>query len=83
MLEYQESERKTTGGHRISFSIIDILDPKKFTSRKTNEVLETKRTSPLENTECGSLDAQRAGKETPGHGESVSLYKNTGKKMCL
>ncbi|KAI7805728.1 NK1 transcription factor related 2-like,a [Triplophysa rosa] len=78
MIEYQESERKTTADHRISFSIIDILDPKKFTSRNTNEVLAKTRTLPLENTECGSLDTQRESKETPGHGESLSLYKNTG-----
>lgn len=82
MIEYQESERKTTAGHRISFSIIDILDPKKFTSRKTNEVLPKTRTLPLENTERGSLDTQRESKESPGHEESLSLHKSTGEKCA-
>ncbi|XP_051504241.1 NK1 transcription factor-related protein 2-like [Myxocyprinus asiaticus] len=73
MLEYQESGVKTTSGHRISFSILDILDPKKFTSKKT----DNKGSSPLENTEFGSLEEQRTGKESPGHGEPL-LCKNIG-----
>ncbi|TRY57832.1 hypothetical protein DNTS_022744 [Danionella cerebrum] len=35
MREHRESGVKAAPGHRISFSIIDILDPKKFTSKKT------------------------------------------------
>ncbi len=74
MLEYQESGVKTTSGHRISFSIIDILDPKKFTSKKTHAVLEKERTSSSENTELGSLEEKRNGKEE----ESLSICKNIG-----
>ncbi len=74
MLEYQESGVKTTSGHRISFSIIDILDPKKFTSKKTHAVLEKERTSSSENTELGSLEEKRNGKEE----EPLSICKNIG-----
>ncbi len=74
MLEYQESGVKTTSGHRISFSIIDILDPKKFTSKKTHAVLEKEGTSSSENTELGSLEEKRNGKEE----ESLSICKNIG-----
>ncbi|XP_055025749.1 NK1 transcription factor related 2-like,a [Misgurnus anguillicaudatus] len=76
MLEYKESGMKTTSSHRISFSIIDILDPQKFTSRKTEALSETKRASHLENTEFGSLEEQVTSKESHGHGES--LHINTG-----
>jgi len=70
MLEYQESGMKTTSGHRISFSIIDILDPKKFTSKRT--VSEEERTSSSGNTEFGSLEEQRNGKG------SLSICNNIG-----
>lgn len=72
MLEYQESGMKTTSGHRISFSIIDILDPKKFTSKRTVAVSEEERTSSSENTEFGSLEEQRTGKG------SLSICNNMG-----
>ncbi|KAI2658038.1 NK1 transcription factor-related protein 2 [Labeo rohita] len=78
MLEYQESGMKTTSGHRISFSIIDILDPKKFTSKKTHAVSEKERTLPSENTEFGSLEERHNGKESPGQEESLSICKNIG-----
>lgn len=77
MLEYQESGMKTTSGHRISFSIIDILDPKKFTSKRT---AEKERTSSSENIEFGSLEEQRNGKVSPGHGESLSIC-NIGEEI--
>ncbi|XP_067278108.1 NK1 transcription factor related 2-like,a [Pseudorasbora parva] len=75
MLEYQESAMKTTSGHRISFSIIDILDPKKFTSKRT---AEKERTSSLENTEFGSLEEQRNGEVSHVYGESLSICHNIG-----
>ncbi|XP_026113775.1 NK1 transcription factor-related protein 2-like [Carassius auratus] len=70
MLEYQESGAKTTPGHRISFSIIDILDPKKFTSKKSHAVSEKERASSSESTEFGSLE------ESPEHEGSFSSSKN-------
>lgn len=78
MLEYQESGVKATSGHRISFSIIDILDPKKFASKKSHAVSEKERTSSSGNTEFGSLEEQRNGKESTGHEESLSICKNIG-----
>lgn len=81
MLEYQESGMKTTSGHRISFSIIDILDPKKFTSKKTHAVSEKERTLPSENTEFGSLEERHNGKESPGQEESLSICKNIGEEI--
>ncbi|XP_016382100.1 NK1 transcription factor-related protein 2-like [Sinocyclocheilus rhinocerous] len=78
MLEYQESGGKATSGLRISFSITDILDPKKFTSKKTHAVSEKERTSSSGNTEFGSLEEQRNGKERTAHEESLSICKNIG-----
>ncbi|XP_056128423.1 NK1 transcription factor related 2-like,a [Rhinichthys klamathensis goyatoka] len=72
MLEYQESGMKTTSGHRISFSIIDILDPRKFTSKRTAAVSEEERTSSSENTEFGSLEREHNGKG------SLSICNNIG-----
>uniref|UniRef100_A0A673G767 NK1 transcription factor related 2-like,a n=1 Tax=Sinocyclocheilus rhinocerous TaxID=307959 RepID=A0A673G767_9TELE len=78
MLEYQESGGKATSGLRISFSITDILDPKKFTSKKTHAVSEKERTSSSGNTEFGSLEEQRNGKErdqsTDDHQSCVRLH---------
>ncbi|NP_997995.2 NK1 transcription factor related 2-like,a isoform X1 [Danio rerio] len=70
MLEYQESGGKGTSDHRISFSIIDILDPTKFTSKKT-DVSEKERTSSSENTGFGSLEESRNGKHSDGECEST------------
>uniref|UniRef100_A0A3B4ENE5 Homeobox domain-containing protein n=1 Tax=Pygocentrus nattereri TaxID=42514 RepID=A0A3B4ENE5_PYGNA len=47
MFEYQETEAKTTASHRISFSIIDILDPKKFTRKKLDGVEKDNTESPF------------------------------------
>uniref|UniRef100_A0A9J8B163 NK1 transcription factor related 2-like,a n=1 Tax=Cyprinus carpio carpio TaxID=630221 RepID=A0A9J8B163_CYPCA len=65
-------------GNRISFSIIDILDPKKFASKKSHAVSEKERTSSSGNTEFGSLEEKRNGKESTGHEESLSICKNIG-----
>lgn len=63
---------KGTSDHRISFSIIDILDPTKFTSKKT-DVSENERTSSSENTEFGSLKEPRNGKQSDGDCESIGM----------
>ncbi|XP_043110737.1 NK1 transcription factor related 2-like,a [Puntigrus tetrazona] len=81
MLECQESGAKSTPGHRISFSIIDILDPKKFTSKKRHAVSEKERTSSSEITEFGSLEERRNGKESPGHEGTLSICKNKGVRL--
>ncbi|XP_026135110.1 NK1 transcription factor-related protein 2-like [Carassius auratus] len=74
MLEYQESAVKATSGHRISFSIVDILDPKKFSSKKSHAVLEKERTSSSGDAELGSLKERRNGKEST----ELSICKNIG-----
>ncbi|XP_037553527.1 NK1 transcription factor related 2-like,a [Nematolebias whitei] len=42
--------------HKISFSIIDILDPNKFNSKRTNELSFAKETFPAPNAEGTSLE---------------------------
>uniref|UniRef100_A0A4W4E3V9 Homeobox domain-containing protein n=1 Tax=Electrophorus electricus TaxID=8005 RepID=A0A4W4E3V9_ELEEL len=62
MFEYQESGVKTTTSHRISFSIIDILDPKKFTHKKL--VGNSQKSSESSHTaKFGNLNSSFAGKE--------------------
>lgn len=49
MLDSNESNVKMTSSHRISFSIIDIMDPNKFNSKKILELFPTKDTFPSQN----------------------------------
>lgn len=53
MLDSEECEVKMTSGHKISFSIIDILDPNKFNSRRVNELARIR----VPNAEGTSLEA--------------------------
>ncbi|KAG9275303.1 NK1 transcription factor-related protein 2-like [Astyanax mexicanus] len=70
MLEYEEAGAKTTTGHRISFSIIDILDPKKFTSKKVDGVAKQNGETRFDGA-CG--------KETDAHPiEASSVNKDPG-----
>ncbi|XP_068184211.1 NK1 transcription factor related 2-like,a [Antennarius striatus] len=48
-----------TSSHKISFSIIDILDPKKFNSRRVNELSIIAEKFPVPNTEGSSLESDR------------------------
>lgn len=57
MLDSNESNVKMTSSHRISFSIIDILDPKKFNSKKKSELSPTKDKLPLLNAGLAHLEA--------------------------
>lgn len=41
--------------HKISFSIIDILDPKKFNSRRVNELSVAKETFPAQRADGADL----------------------------
>ncbi|CAB1343700.1 unnamed protein product [Coregonus sp. 'balchen'] len=49
MLDSNESNVKMTSSHRISFSIIDIMDPNKFNSKKICELFPTKDKFPSQN----------------------------------
>ena len=55
MLDSKDSGVMMTSSHRISFSIIDILDPKKFNSKRINEHSIAK--FPASGVEGESLDA--------------------------
>uniref|UniRef100_A0A4W5R5I6 NK1 transcription factor related 2-like,a n=1 Tax=Hucho hucho TaxID=62062 RepID=A0A4W5R5I6_9TELE len=57
MLDSKDSNVKMTSSHRISFSIIDILDPKKFNSKKISELSPTKDQLPLPNAGLANLEA--------------------------
>lgn len=45
-----------TSSHKISFSIIDILDPNKFNSKRVNELSTVKEKFPVPNAERTSLE---------------------------
>lgn len=73
MFEYQETGAKTSSSHRISFSIIDILDPKKFTRKKADGV---------EKDESHSRDVASSTKST-GDTEALSVDKDGGKRAPI
>ncbi|KAJ8391813.1 hypothetical protein AAFF_G00085850 [Aldrovandia affinis] len=55
MLEYRDTGVKMTPHHRISFSIVDILDPNKFNSKRTSSFSAEKDRLPLSDAGVGSL----------------------------
>ncbi|XP_064172947.1 NK1 transcription factor related 2-like,a [Anguilla rostrata] len=65
MLEYQDTGVKMISNHRISFSIIDILDPKKFNSKKTTSFSAEKQRLPSADDGVGSLSGGVSCKHGP------------------
>lgn len=63
MLDPKESGVTMTSTHKISFSIIDILDPKKFNSKRPNElsIVAEKFPAPNEEKNILSSDGSAAG----------------------
>lgn len=63
MLDPKESGVTMTSTHKISFSIIDILDPKKFNSKRPNElsIVAEKFPAPNEEKRILSSDSSAAG----------------------
>ncbi|KAM3862753.1 NK1 transcription factor-related protein 2-like [Diretmus argenteus] len=57
MLDSKDSGVRMMSTHKISFSIIDILDPKKFNSKRVNELSVAKEKFPLLNPEGASLES--------------------------
>lgn len=51
MLDPKESGVTMASAHKISFSIIDILDPKKFTNKRPNELSIVAKKFPAPNGE--------------------------------
>ncbi|XP_051234351.1 NK1 transcription factor related 2-like,a [Dicentrarchus labrax] len=57
MLDPKDCGVTMTSSHKISFSIIDILDPKKFNSKRVNELSIIAEKFPVPNAEGTSLDS--------------------------
>lgn len=67
-----------TSSHKISFSIIDILDPKKFNSKRANELCVTAEKFPVPNAEGSGLesDGTAGGDFRIGHAEAGKLEEH-------
>lgn len=57
MLDPKDCGVTMTSSHKISFSIIDILDPNKFNSKRANELSVVKEKFPVPNAEGTSLES--------------------------
>lgn len=82
MLDPKESGGTMTSSHKISFSIIDILDPQKFNSKRANElstvaekflVPNAEESSPAEEN-FRAVDAERGEKQANFEGFIKMLY---------
>nr|XP_046258737.1 NK1 transcription factor related 2-like,a isoform X2 [Scatophagus argus]XP_046258738.1 NK1 transcription factor related 2-like,a isoform X2 [Scatophagus argus]XP_046258739.1 NK1 transcription factor related 2-like,a isoform X2 [Scatophagus argus] len=60
MLDPKDCGVTMTSTHKISFSIIDILDPKKFNSKRVNELSFVTEKFPVPNAEGTSLESDSA-----------------------
>ncbi|KAI3363304.1 hypothetical protein L3Q82_011934 [Scortum barcoo] len=56
MLDPKDCGVTMTSSHKISFSIIDILDPNKFNSKRVNELPVVKEKFPVPNAEGASVE---------------------------
>ncbi|KAI4874266.1 hypothetical protein NFI96_028445 [Prochilodus magdalenae] len=77
MFEYQETGAKTAASHRISFSIIDILDPKKFTRKKLDGVATDNAESPYRG-ECGAVESTLSAKGDAAPTVALYMDKDAG-----
>ncbi|XP_075894404.1 NK1 transcription factor-related protein 2-like [Nelusetta ayraudi] len=80
--------------HKISFSIIDILDPKKFNSRRVNELSVAKETFPAQRadgadlldcdrTAGGDVESAEAGDDTEERQSAVSGHPAVDERHLL
>lgn len=60
MLDPKDCGVTMTSTHKISFSIVDILDPKKFNSKRVNELSIVTEKFPVPNVEGTSLEPDSA-----------------------
>lgn len=79
MFEHQDPALKTTASHRISFSIMDILDPHKFTRKKLDGLSTENSETTFWSTEFGNMSSSLSGRETPSQTESLIISNNPGK----
>ena len=63
MLDPKDSGVTMMSSHKISFSIIDILDPNKFNSKRGNELSIVKEKFPVPHEEGTSLDSDSTATE--------------------
>ncbi|XP_072533028.1 NK1 transcription factor related 2-like,a [Salminus brasiliensis] len=77
MFEYEEAGAKTTASHRISFSIIDILDPKKFTRKKVDGVAQQNGESGFGG-EWGNVESTLSGKGGAAPTDASCVNKDPG-----
>ncbi|KAK3554244.1 hypothetical protein QTP70_020103 [Hemibagrus guttatus] len=78
MFEHQDPALKTTASHRISFSIMDILDPHKFTRKKLDGLSTENSETTFWSTEFGNMSSSLSGRETPSQTESLIISNNPG-----
>ncbi|TSK22793.1 NK1 transcription factor-related protein 2 [Bagarius yarrelli] len=76
MFEHQDPALKTTTSHRISFSIMDILDPHKFTRKKLDGLSTENSGTTFRSTEFGKLNSSPSAKDTSSQTEAL-LFTNT------
>ncbi|XP_017318719.3 NK1 transcription factor related 2-like,a [Ictalurus punctatus] len=78
MFEHQDPALKTTTGHRISFSIMDILDPHKFTRKKLDGLSTAYSETPFRSTEFGNMSSSPCSRDSPSPAESLLINNNPG-----
>ena len=74
MLGSRDSRLTMTTNHKISFSIVDILDPKKFNSKRERELCAVKETFHALNGDGASLEL-----DAGGEGQHQVELTKTGK----
>ena len=78
MLDSRDSRLTMTTNHKISFSIVDILDPKKFNSKRERELCVVKESFHALNADGASLELD-AGEE----GQHQVEHNKTGRYAFL
>ena len=78
MLDSKDSRLTMTPNHKISFSIVDILDPKKFNSKRERELCVVKETYPALNGDGASLELDAC-----EEGQHQVEHSKTGKYAFL
>lgn len=78
MLDPKDCEVTMTSSHKISFSIIDILDPNKFNSKRVNELSIAEEKFRVPNAEGTSLESDvTAGGDFRGERREAGREKYT------
>ncbi|KAK2921756.1 NK1 transcription factor related 2-like,a [Channa argus] len=81
MLDPKDCGVTMTSSHKISFSIIDILDPNKFNSKRINELSIAKEKFPVPDAERTSLEADSTAGGDCG-AEGTKTEEETEEEHC-